>query len=597
MKRCFQKTAALLLSVSLLMGALPTAYAQDEAAPAASEEKPGWNLVFQEEFNDAVLDPSKFSDSYLTHWTSYEQSLAHYDVTDGILSLRIDKDTQGPWWADAGVQKVSSIQTGMRDGMHLFWDSCTMLDHHRAVTNFETQYGYFELRARVPGDGGLHSAWWMIGNEARATQTAEIDIFEICGPDVKSNKSRVRVSVHPWKDKGLKEQSLDYYPACDVSSDFHVYGFEWQPSGMKFYFDGQLVKETSQSPNYKMTTLLGIYENNAPLWSGTPDYNSEYPKRFEVDYFRVYKTDEMLAWDAAEKTAPAPGENLAPYAVAGASQDWSWDSPPSNMIDNDAYSAMQSNDSPAFPQYLYLDWADTQTFDTFIMKAAYGQSQAPTNFEIEVSADGKTGWTPVASSGDISWSGNDWKVEQQTLTFPAAQGKAVRLKINSANLTWKHYAINEVLLKNAAEQPVNTNIAPESTSVWDSPNGGLLTDGNRAAAAQSADRPGLPMDVTLTWPAPVSFDQVQLHCWYAKDQAPTKVSFSVSQDGATWQEVVPPTALSWQSSDTTVEQQSFAFERVENARYLRMTVYSANLKWKHFAINELEVYDSGSPTA
>lgn len=121
----------------------------------------------------------------MPHWTTPEQSLAHYDVVDGILSLRIDKETQGPWWAFDDVQKISSIQTGMRDGMHNFWDTCTITDHHRAVTNFETKYGYFELRARVPHDGGLHSAWWMIGTEARADETAEIDVFEICGPDVK----------------------------------------------------------------------------------------------------------------------------------------------------------------------------------------------------------------------------------------------------------------------------------------------------------------------------------------------------------------------------------------------------------------------------
>lgn len=465
-------------------------------------DKENWSLVFQEEFNDAVLDPTKFSDSYMPHWTTPEQSIAHYDVTDGILSLHIDKDTQGPWWAFDDVQKISSIQTGMRDGMHNFWDTCTIIDHHRAVTNFETKYGYFELRARIPNDSGLHSAWWMIGTEAKADETAEIDIFEICGPDIKSNKSRVRVSVHPWADGGRKEQSLDYYPACDVSQDFHVYGFEWQPSGMKFYFDGQPVKETDQSPDYKMTTLLGIYENDSPLWSGTPDYDSEYPKRFEIDYFRAYKTDEMLAWDAAESRTPAAGENVAPYAVAGAAQDWNWDGPPSNMIDNDAYSAMQSNESLSFPQYLYLDWEDTQTFDTFIMKAAYGQGQAPTNWELEVSADGETEWTPVAASGDVAWNGNDWHVENQILRFPAVQGKALRIKINSANLQWNHYAINEMLVKNSSASLSNINIATESTSEWDSENGGLLTDGDYTEAAQSSDRPSLPMDIVLSWPPP-----------------------------------------------------------------------------------------------
>ena len=151
---------AVILAGAVAVSAAPTAYCNDTGTEPI--ERPGWTLVFQEEFNDAVLNPAKCSDSYMPHWTTPEQSLAHYDVVDGILSLRIDKETQGPWWAFDDVQKISSIQTGMRDGMHNFWDTCTITDHHRAVTNFETKYGYFELRARVPHDGGLHSAWWMV---------------------------------------------------------------------------------------------------------------------------------------------------------------------------------------------------------------------------------------------------------------------------------------------------------------------------------------------------------------------------------------------------------------------------------------------------
>ena len=165
------------------------------------------------------------------------------------------------------------------------------------------------------------------------------------------------------------------------------------------------------------------------------------------------------------------------------------------MIDNDAYSAMQSNEAPNFPQYLYLDWEETQTFDTFIMKAAYGKGQAPTNWELEVSADGETGWVPVAASGDVNWNGNDWHVENQILHFPAAQGKSLRIKVNSANLQWNHYAINEILVKDSSASPLNANIATESTSEWNSENGGLLTDGDHSEAAQSADRITLPTDI------------------------------------------------------------------------------------------------------
>lgn len=88
---------AVILAGAVAVSAAPTAYCNDTGTEPI--ERPGWTLVFQEEFNDAVLNPAKFSDSYMPHWTTPEQSLAHYDVVDGILSLRIDKETQGPWWA------------------------------------------------------------------------------------------------------------------------------------------------------------------------------------------------------------------------------------------------------------------------------------------------------------------------------------------------------------------------------------------------------------------------------------------------------------------------------------------------------------------
>ena len=61
-----------------------------------------------------------------------------------------------------------------------------------------------------------------------------------------------------------------------------------------------------------------------------------------------------------------------------------------------------------------------------------------------------------------------------------------------------------------------------------------------------------------------------------------------------WQEIVPPTVLAWEYADTTLENQTFSFEQVQEVRFLRMKVHDANLKWKHFAISELEVYNRQS---
>ena len=61
-------------------------------------------------------------------------------------------------------------------------------------------------------------------------------------------------------------------------------------------------------------------------------------------------------------------------------------------------------------------------------------------------------------------------------------------------------------------------------------------------------------------------------------------------DGATWQEVLPQTALEWMYEDETLECSSLSFPRVDGVTQLKLTVHDGNLKWKHFAINELEAY-------
>ena len=54
---------AVILAGAVAVSAAPTAYCNDTGTEPI--ERPGWTLVFQEEFNDAVLNPAKFSDSYM----------------------------------------------------------------------------------------------------------------------------------------------------------------------------------------------------------------------------------------------------------------------------------------------------------------------------------------------------------------------------------------------------------------------------------------------------------------------------------------------------------------------------------------------------
>ncbi|RPF47693.1 glycosyl hydrolase family 16 [Hydrogenoanaerobacterium saccharovorans] len=579
-------TSTLCISIIASIGSGTTVYAADY--PANPPDKAEWQLDFADEFDGPELDKTKFTDNYLTHWTTLEQSKANYTFENGNLVLKIDKDQGG--WRPGTVQMISSIATGMRDGLHRFGNDVEMVDHHRANTNYETKYGYFELRARIQGGPGMHCAWWMVGNQDNANEVTEIDIFEILGKECGANRSKVNVSVHPWADPASREQSLNYYANADLSNEFHVYGFEWDETGMKFYFDNQLVKQTSQTPNYKMTTLLGIYE--APnSWTGIPDPNALYPKKFEIDYFRAYKRPAMIE----QERTPAAGENLAPYAVKGSDKSWDWNNPPSNAGDNNAYTCMQSKDNVTFPQYIYFDWKDGQDFDTVALKSWYAQGQAPTNWDVEVSADGETNWSTVASSGDMTWNTNTVDIESKVLAFSKVTGqKAMRLKINSANTAWKHFAINEVIVKDSSTPCVGTNIANEAIPIMNSADAGFLTDNNLGKATQSKDNLAMPQYITLSWATPVSFDRVKMHCWYAQSQAPTNVDIETSADGTAWMTAANSGDLVWHSNDKTIESKDFTFTSVENVKHLRIKINSANLDWKHFAINELEVFDGAS---
>ncbi|MBQ7901118.1 MAG: discoidin domain-containing protein, partial [Clostridia bacterium] len=77
--------------------------------------------------------------------------------------------------------------------------------------------------------------------------------------------------------------------------------------------------------------------------------------------------------------------------------------------------------------------------------AALGQ--APTNYDIEVSSNGTSGWKKVASSGDIAWRTTANEIETNELTFNPVTVKGVRLKINSANTMWNKMVIRDIDIK------------------------------------------------------------------------------------------------------------------------------------------------------
>ncbi|MEO3809270.1 glycoside hydrolase family 16 protein [Sphaerisporangium sp. B11E5] len=261
-----------------------TGYAHRLTGPAADYE-----LVFEDTFDGAVLDPGRWLPHYLPQWSSRERSAARYTTGGGELRLRIEED-QPPWCPELdGEVRVSSLQTGVfagpvgsTVGQHRFHPDAVVREAQPERRLYTPMYGLFELRARATDDPRCMVALWMIGFEDVPERSAEICVCEIFGRDVRPGCAAVGMGVHPFGDPGITDEFSAEVLPVDVT-EFHTYAAEWTPDHVAFYVDGRRVKVVRQSPAYPMQLMLGIYEfpGEGP--------RRPYPKEFAVGHVRGYR--------------------------------------------------------------------------------------------------------------------------------------------------------------------------------------------------------------------------------------------------------------------------------------------------------------------
>lgn len=247
-----------------------------------------FELEFDERFEGGDLDRSRWLPHYLPHWSSRERSAARYELSDGLLRLRIDAD-QRPWCPELdGEIRVSSLQTGAfagplgsAVGQHRFDQEAVVREAQPSVRLYTPQYGRVELRAKVSDDPTTMSALWMVGYEDEPDRSAEICVCEIFGRDVGDDAVVVGMGVHPFGDPRIADDFSRETVPVD-GRDFHVYAAEWTPGGVAFIVDDDLVREVDQSPAYPMQLMLSFYELSRSA-------TDTYPKELVVDYVRGYR--------------------------------------------------------------------------------------------------------------------------------------------------------------------------------------------------------------------------------------------------------------------------------------------------------------------
>jgi beta-glucanase (GH16 family) len=263
-----------------------TATATPEPPPNPVGQDGEWTLLFRDEFEAKMLDLEKWTTCYW--WgingctISSNNELEWYQpenviVQDGKLLLRAqNKAIQGS--DGRNYQYTSGVVTTGRDTSDL-----------SDPTRFSFQYGYAEIRAKIPFGQGFWPAFWLLPDNN--TSKPEIDVIEILGHQPETVKMR----FHYLDRNGREVVPGNVWVGPDFSADWHTFAIDWQPDVLIWYVDGierWRFEEAEHIPQQTMYLLLNLAVGGVS--PGPPDETTIFPSDYEIDYLRVWrKTGEV----------------------------------------------------------------------------------------------------------------------------------------------------------------------------------------------------------------------------------------------------------------------------------------------------------------
>jgi beta-glucanase (GH16 family) len=252
-------------------------------------EKNGWDLTFNDEFNDGKLNRDVWrTDNY------FGLRFHPGNITEKGTAPDVYFDDNCFEFTDTTIKQVSKKEVttieyvdwdGKNWGIYNIPYKVGMLDNSKV---FSQKYGYFEIRSKVTSEPGSWPAFWMVSTEF---YPPEIDIYEIYTGRKGGAKSFT--STFHWKER--PDESLDKkmkpskHWTMDNSEDFHTYAVEWSEKGFKIYYDNILVRVYSNPEVIRFYQFpMHIIINNS-IHMDQGHENAKYPNYHEIDYVRAYK--------------------------------------------------------------------------------------------------------------------------------------------------------------------------------------------------------------------------------------------------------------------------------------------------------------------
>ncbi|MFK7912091.1 MAG: glycoside hydrolase family 16 protein [Akkermansiaceae bacterium] len=255
-----------------------------------------WVLVWNDEFNDNKLDPSKWAreengyggGNNERQFYSTDKKYAH--TKNGLLHVSAYRDPHTT--VDGKTQPYTSGRI-------------------RTIHRAEWKYGRFEIRAKMPGGQGIWPAVWMLPTESPYggwASSGEIDIIESRGSKVEETVGSLHFGG-PWPRNTHLTASYQF-PKKNAAEDFHTYVVEWNKDQITWAVNGHIYqtikkeqwrsekapKNPSAPFDHPFHLIINVAVDGG-FFKGTqqksdllPD--AQFPQTLLIDYVRVYQWAE-----------------------------------------------------------------------------------------------------------------------------------------------------------------------------------------------------------------------------------------------------------------------------------------------------------------
>ncbi len=214
-----------------------------------------WKLTFQDEFEGATLDASKWNNGYALEATGPGSwpDPANVRLSDGSLKLVGEKRAgQGKTYAGAAINNKNK---------------------------FHQMYGYMEARIKVPNGKGFSAK--LTGIKAGGGYPPWLDIIETRGEEPN----------HPyWYLHTASAAPGGAWTGTNLATEWHTLGTEWNADELIFYVDGVVkLRDKTVAPQLRMEMCWALeLMVGGDSWIGIPDATTPWPGVYEVDYVRIY---------------------------------------------------------------------------------------------------------------------------------------------------------------------------------------------------------------------------------------------------------------------------------------------------------------------